>query len=244
MDTEVQLIQREPIKETMKTSRLSPKMMELIQWEYIGEVNRILDSGATAETAWIWATEHGFKIGRQTMYNYNNLRKRSAAENVSMERILGIMSRSPLTSMAGRITTKEKLKSELDALDMVIQRGYDNLVENKEQITAATMMAAIKLKNELTEGTHGFLTSFGMERLREIESNKYALIVKHLLSYIPKDLRDEAISTMAKLEEDYYFKTDYYEEYLRSTGDYSEEQIQAKLDIWKNDIILQATEPF
>ena len=103
-------------------------------------------------------------------------------------------------------------------------------------------MAAIKLKNDLTDGTHGFLTNYGMEQLREVETHKYALIVKHLLSYIPQEKQAEALEKMAIIEENYYYHTDYYEEYLRAVPSLSEEQIKVKLERWKSDIIEETTE--
>ena len=91
------------------------------------------------------------------------------------------------------------------------------------------MMDAIKLKNELTDGNHGFLTNYGMEQLRAIEQNKYDLIIQHLISYIPEELREEAIDKIDEIEDEYYQTTDYYEEYLRAKGTLSENDIQKRL---------------
>ena len=133
-------------------------------------------------------------------------------------------------------STHDKLKSEIDALDLLIQGGYKTLQEWADRpIAPGTMMAAIKLKNDLTDGNHGFLTNFGMEHLRDIENTKYSLIIDHLVSYIPEDKRTEAISKIAQIEDAYYQTTEYYEEYLRASGEYSEEEIQKKVEKWLKD---------
>ena len=89
-------------------------------------------------------------------------------------------------------------------------------------------MDAIKLKNDLTDGNHGFLTNFGMEQLREIEQGKYELIFQHLLSYIPEEQREEAIDRVSLIEDEYYQTTDYYEEYV-SALDIPEYEKQQKI---------------
>ena len=96
-------------------------------------------------------------------------------------------------------------------------------------------MAAIKLKAELTGGNHGFLTNFGMEHLRDIENKKYSLIINHLLSYIPEDKKAEAVSKISEIEDKYYQSTDYYEEYLRASGEFKEAEIDKKLQEWRNN---------
>ena len=90
-------------------------------------------------------------------------------------------------------------------------------------------MDAIKLKNELTDGNHGFLTNYGMEQLRAIEQNKYELIMNHLISYIPEDKRGEAVSAIEQIEDEYYQGTEYYEEYLRAK-ELPESEIQRRLE--------------
>lgn len=236
-------IKREPIKDlSKKPQRFSAKLIELTRWEFIDEVNSQLDKGTSPYTVHKWINKKGFKISCQGVYDYDELRRRSVAEGVTMERMLGVVRNPVNTNFRVRRTLKDKLRSELDALDFIIQKGYDDLKNSDEPIRPGTMMAAIKLKNELTDGTHGFLTNFGMEHLRGIEDNKFALIVKHLLSYIPKSKQNEALSKMAEIEENYYYHTDYYEEYLRAVGTLSEEQIQIKLEKWKVEVLTETKE--
>lgn len=228
-------VKRVAIKYNPEPSKVSPKLVEFSRWRLIGEVNSKLDSGMSPNSVHPWVVENGFSISLPMVYEYARARKKALVDGVSMEHVLGIIGR-PLvdTQSLAYQTTKDKLKSEIDALDMIVQRGYELLMKNPDtEIAPKDMMAAIKLKNELTDGNHGFLTNFGMEHLRDIENAKYSLIIDHLLSYIPEDKKVEAIERITEIEDNYYQTTDYYEEYLRAAGDLSEDQIQRKLEIYK-----------
>ena len=228
-------IKRVAIKRSVDTSRISPKLVEFSRWRFIGEVNDKLDNGFTPNSIHSWVVEHGFSISLSMMYEYAKIRKKALVDGVSMEHLLGIAGTPMVDKSSPEFqTTRDKLKSEIDALDLIIQRGYELIKKNPEtEIAPKDLMSAIKLKNDLTDGNHGFLTNFGMEHLRDIENAKYSLIIEHLLSYIPEDKRIEAITRIAEIEDNYYQTTDYYEEYLRAAGEFSEDQIQKKLEIYK-----------
>lgn len=228
-------VNRVAIKYNPEPTKISPKLIEFSRWRFISEVNAKLDNGVSPKTMYPWIVEHGFSISLSMVYEYAKMRKKAMVDGVSMEHILGIVG-TPMVDKSSHSfqTTQDKLKSEIDALDIIIQRGYEMIKKNPDtEIAPKDMMAAIKLKNELTDGNHGFLTNFGMEHLRDIENAKYSLIIDHLLSYIPADKKPEAIERMSEIEDRYYQTTDYYEEYLRASGELSEDQIQKKLEIYK-----------
>lgn len=227
-------IRRVPIK-LVSPAKCSPKLIDFSRWSLIDEVHAKLDEGITPHALVQWVKDNGYNISLPLLYDYARLRQQALVHGVSMAHILGVTGKPmfDLTSPAIK-TSKDKLKSEIDALDTVIQRGYETLTKNPEEpIHPALMMTAIKLKNELTDGNHGFLTNYGMEHLRDIETAKYNLIIEHLISYIPEDKKSEAVSKIRIIEDNYYQTTDYYEEYLRAAGDLSEVDIQKKLDVWK-----------
>ena len=233
-------IKRIPIilrSEPKLVPKISAKLIEFAKWEKIEEVNAMLDNGDTPYVVYKWVKEQGFSISAPWLGEYAKLRKKALVDGVSMEHVLGIVGK-PIFDINDISTksTKEKLKSEIDALDMIIQGGYDTLKRSiNEGISPKVLMAAIKLKNELTDGNHGFLTNFGMEHLRDIENAKYTLIMEHLLSYIPENLKEEAVSKIAEIEDNYYQTTDYYEEYLRASGELTEDQIDKKLQMWREN---------
>ena len=215
----------------MSKQRVSPKLIELCKWKYIEEVNKRLDSGDTPNSVCTFINANGFKISNPLIYEYAKMRKKAMVDGLNIEHMIGI-ARRPLIDRDDPTTksSAQKLKSEIAALDKIIEGGYNTLVEWSDRpINPKTMMDAIKLKNELTDGHHGYLTNYGMEQLRAIEQNKYEIIMEHLINYIPENLRDEAVSKIESIEDEYYQTTDYYEEYLRARGDLTEMDIEKRL---------------
>lgn len=211
--------------------KLSPKLTELCQWHYIKEVNRKLDNGDSVNSVAMFISSRGFKISVPMVYEYAKLRKKALVDGVNIEHMISSVSKpvidkdDPDTQVASN-----KLKSEIDALDVVIQGGYETLVNYKDQpINPRIMMDAIRLKYQLTDGNHGFLTNYGMEDLRQIEQQKYQLIIDHLISYIPEQHRQEAVDAIDVIEDNYYQTTPYYAEYLKAKG-LSEAEIKQHME--------------
>ncbi len=205
--------------------RISPKLIDLCKWKHIQQVNDKLDAGDSPNSVCTFINKNGFKISTPLIYEYAKMRKKALVDGLNIEHMIGIANK-PLAEQAPK-DPKSKLKSEIDALDLIIQQGHATLIEWADRpIAPKVMMDAIKLKNELTDGNHGFLTNFGMEQLRAIEQNKYQLIIEHLISFIPEDIRDTAVEQIDTIEYDYYSQTEYFEEYLRARQDLSEQEIQ------------------
>lgn len=216
--------------------KVSPKLKELACWKKIDEVNQLLDSGESPNAVCKWINRNGFKISPPLVYDYAKLRKYAVVNSMTMEKILGIekANRNPkMKTGASFNQRKTKLTSELDALDAIIDLGYNSIqnIWQDKPIPISTMMQAIKLKNELTDNQHGFLTPYGIEQLTLMEKEKYQVLQDALLQYVPEDQREAALNAMEKAEEEYYrtqSSAQYYEEYLRACG-LSEEEIQNKL---------------
>lgn len=213
--------------------KMSPKLASLCRWKHIQEANNRLDQGDSPNSVATFINKNGFKISVPLVYEYAKLRKKALVDGINIEHMVGIASK-PLIDKSDPTTksTSEKLKSEIDALDKIIQKGYNTLIEWADKpIAPKTMMDAIKLKYDLTDGNHGFLTNYGMEQLREIEQNKYQLLMEHLISYIPEDKKQEAVDKLSVLEDEYYQTTPYYEEYIKALQ-LTEEEQRKKLDAY------------
>lgn len=211
-------------------AKISPKLAALCSWKNIQEVNNRLDSGDSPNSVAMFINKNGFKISTPLVYEYAKLRKKALVDGINIEHMIGIASK-PLFDKDDQATksTAEKLKSEIDALDKIIQGGYNTLLEWADRpINPKTMMDAIKLKYDLTDGNHGFLTNYGIEQLKQVEAQKYQLIMEHLISYIPEDKRQEAVDQIDTIEDEYYQSTPYYEEYLKAKG-LSEDEIELQL---------------
>lgn len=217
--------------------KMSPKLAALCRWKHIDEVNNRLDQGDSPNSVATFINKNGFKISVPMVYDYAKLRKKALVDGINIEHMIGVSSK-PLVDKSDPSTrsTAEKLKSEIDALDKIIQGGYNTLLEWADRpIAPKTMMDAIKLKYELTDGNHGFLTNYGMEELRSVEQNKYELLMQHLISYIPEDKRQEAIDRLEVLEDEYYQRTPYYEEYINAL-DITEEEKRRKLEVYYKEM--------
>lgn len=219
----------------LKDLKISPKLKDLAVWEHIDEVNRMLDMGETPNSVHKWINKHGFKISPPLVYDYAKLRKYAVVNSMTMEKILGIeKSKQPKMKTGEPFNQrKTKLTSELDAIDAIIDMGYNSIqtIWKDKPIPISILMQAIKLKNELTDNQHGFLTPYGIEQLTLMEKEKYQVLTDTLLQFVPEEQREEALNAMEEAEENYYkncSSSQYYEEYLRACG-LSEEEIQRKL---------------
>ena len=211
--------------------KLSPKLAELCQWHYIKEVNKKLDNGDSINSVATFISARGFKISVPMVYEYAKLRKKALVDGVNVEHMISSVSKPVLDKNdPDTQEASNKLRSEIDALDVVIQSGYKTLVNYRDQpINPRIMMDAIRLKYQLTDGNHGFLTNSGMEELRQIEQQKYQLIIDHLISYIPEQYRQEAVDAIDSIEDNYYQTTPYYAEYLKAKG-LSETEIKQHME--------------
>lgn len=219
----------------MSELKTSPKLQELCRWDQIDEVNRRLDRGDTPNSVWMFIKSSGLNISRPLIYDYAKMRKKALIEGINVEHMIGSVTKPILDKYdPATKSTSQKLKSEIDALDMIIQGGFNTLKEwNDRPIAPKTMMDAIKLKAELTDRNHGFLTNYGIEDLKRVEQLKYQLLMEHLISYIPDDKKQEAIDRLEVLEDEYYQTTDFYEEYV-NTLDLSDTEKQKKIDDYFN----------
>ena len=217
---------------------VSPKLVELCKWNRINEVNAMLDSGDTPNRVFYFLNRNNFPISRPLVYEYASLRKKAMINSINIEHMITVSNKPKPTHVIDNSdsrtkTQRSKLKSEIDALDTLIERGFGTLKDLSNQpINPRTMMEAIRLKASLTQGNHGFLTNYGMEHLREIEKNKYNLIIDHLVNYIPDNLKQEAIDKISVVEDSYYQTTDYYEEYLKAL-DLPEDEFTRRLNAYE-----------
>lgn len=217
--------------------KLSPKLIELCKTPLIDSVNAMLDAGESPNSVCKYINQNNFKISTPLVYEYAKIRKQCIIDNINIEHILGVIRKPVQMEKTSSFNQKKQtLKSEIEALDRVIQLGYtslerfygDDTGQVGKPVPIATMMSAIQLKNSLTEGSHGFLTDYGLTQLREIEKQKYEIVIDMIMSYIPEEQQQEVLDKIEETEDEYYAHTEYYEEYLRAKG-LSDEDVMKKL---------------
>ena len=136
------------------------KRERLCRWEHIEEVNEMLVSGITPNKVAEWCKEHGFHISRSKLYEYKEILQTALAKEITVERLLGIgvPKRSPIVLQAlGIENAKNLVKTEMEVLDGIIQRGFCALLASPE-VKVTDALRAIELKNKITQGAHGGLT--------------------------------------------------------------------------------------
>ena len=214
----------------MAPQDITPKLENFMKWKKISQVNKMLDAGDLPAKIHDWVNKNGFKISPPLVYRYAKLYRQSKLASMTMEKLVSpfdpdlakniemIRATQKIAEVAGG---DDKVRTEMDALDYLIQRGYSTLKQYKDlPITPNTMMKAIELKNKITEGSHEGYTSYGLESLRKLEHGKYQIVLSTLMEFVPKDKREEAIEAIERTEDEYYKGTEFYEEYLSSKEQY------------------------
>lgn len=203
---------------------------------YIEEVNKMLDIPASIQSIKDYLDKQGFNISWSYLSKYRKIRQAYSAEETNLE---DFIKKAPVKKL---IEDQEKeiqsgsqvnkLKSDLEFLDMVIQSGSDQLKtlikENDYLITIDNVFDAIKLKDKITDGALAGLTQFGIKNLQEVTEQKYMQLLQSMFKHVPDSEKQKVLSELEEVEEDYYKGTDYYEDYLRNIGK-TEKEIQKKL---------------
>lgn len=203
---------------------------------FIDEVNRMIDIGASIQSIKDYLDKQGFNISWSYLSKYRKIRQAYSAEENNLE---DFIKKAPVKKL---IEDQEKeiqsgsqvnkLKSDIEFLDMVIQSGSDQLKtlikENDYLITIDNVFDAIKLKDKITDGALAGLTQFGIKNLQEITEKKYMQLLQSMFKHVPDSEKQKVLSELEEVEEDYYKGTDYYEDYLRNIGK-TEKEIQKKL---------------
>ncbi len=205
--------------------RSSPKLLELTKWEKIDKVNSMLDDGVSPAKVCEWINKNGFSISVPLIYDYNKMRKQAIIEGIQVTKIINPIQRIPVINPKEKQTehyqdNRNKLKNELDALDHLIQKGYETLIAYEDRpVSPKLMMEAISLKNNLTKGNHMNLTDYGIGYLKELEQKKFQVVLETLLQFVPEDERNQAIEAIEQAEDEFYKDTEYYDEYLKAKGE-------------------------
>jgi len=208
----------------MMSVKNSKKLDELCRWSRIGEVNEMLDSGVSPNKVHGWIKSTGFVISHPLVYDYAKRRKLTAlGYAVAEQSIVPIdterlqeAERVPILNRD--ILYVKQIRNELDALEAIIQLGYQNLCELPiEAVTPKLMLEAIALKNKITDG-YNCHTKFGFDAFMEIEQRKMKMMVDLVSKYISEDERDDFYAEADFMEGEFYKGTEFYINYLEARG--------------------------
>lgn len=102
-----------------------------------------------------------------------------------------------------KVKTVNKVKSDMELLDAVIQKGMETLA-HMEAVAPQTAIKAIELKHRITGGKHQGFTTYGLEEIRLREKARENAILVVMLEYIPEEKHDEVIERMEQATKEYY----------------------------------------
>ncbi|MED4753602.1 hypothetical protein [Brevibacillus choshinensis] len=197
---------------------MADKLDELLKWEKRPLLDGMLDEGINPNKCAEWLRSEGFPISTPTVYTYAKRRKRTIYESITREGTGSARELDPETKKfkkqsretfpVKKVVTKRsktKVKSELELLDYVIQRGMDAIVDMEDvPVSPNLVIKAIEVKNKITGGSHNSLTVYGFEEIRIRETARERAILNVLLRYVPDDKREECVSEMERVTREYY----------------------------------------
>lgn len=203
------------------------KLEELLEWKKRPFLDKMLDDGVSPNQCAQWCREQGFEISTPHMYTYAKRRKEAIVKDVQMDAVmdkrqanLPPQERKKLEKKGGRKKaepfgnmtqeerkqanmTVDKVKSDLELLDAIIQKGMETL-HMMEAVAPQVAIKAIEIKNKITGGAHNGITTYGLEEIRLREAARENAILAILLKYIPEDKHDEVLAEMEKATREYY----------------------------------------
>jgi hypothetical protein len=220
-------------KKGKKTRDSMTKMQRLVEWNKRPFIDKMLDDGKSPNQVHKWIVDNGIDLSVPTVYAYAKKRKEAIMNDVKIEALLGHKQNKEKTEAkkkakvtkdstsmgdktgsgqwgnmteeerAQKMKTVNRVKSELEILDLIIDKGYKTL-HMMEVLSPDMALKAIKLKNEITGGEHNSITMYGLEEIRLREAAKETAMTTILLEYIPEDKHDEVLDRMEKETKKYY----------------------------------------
>lgn len=197
---------------------MTGKIEELLKWEKRPILDGMLDDGISPNRCAEWLRSQGFSISTPTVYTYAKRRKRTIYDSITREGTGSSRELDPVTKKfkkrsddtfpVKKVVTKRskvKVKSELELLDYVIQRGMDELQDQTDILVSPNLVIkAIEVKNKITGGLHGGLTTYGFHEIRHREAAREEAILNVLLKYVPVEQHEECLAEMESVTREYY----------------------------------------
>ncbi|MNW28139.1 hypothetical protein D3C74_49530 [compost metagenome] len=213
------------------------KLPELLKWKKRPFLDKMLDDGVSPNACAKWCNENGFVVSVPTIYAYAKKRKESIIKDVQAEELMrdkrkgenykekddpsNIEKYNPTNEDRRKANaTVDRVKSDMELLDMVIQKGM-NALNVMEYIKPEIAIKAIEMKNKITGGSHQGFTTYGLEEIRLREAARENAVMVILLEFVPEEQHDAVIARMEQATRDYYAGIglgEAYEETLKEGG--------------------------
>lgn len=208
-----------------RLKKLPAKIQELAEHPSINTVNEMIDYEMSLRQIKEYLASEGFDINLNYIGDYRKYYRSISAEEKELNKFFngGNVGRIALENNNKKpLSKKDKLKTDFEFIDLVIQAGAKNLHAKMNTgdnpVDVEDVFRAIELKDKLTEGAYKGLTDYGISYLQQITEEKYIRLINVMFSYIQKNKHREVIRKLQETEMEFYKQTDYYEEYLKSQG--------------------------
>jgi len=175
------------------------RLERLCKWEQVDHLNTLILQGSSCEKLAKWATEEGFKISSSKLYEYKKLLLHALTNSTTVEQMLLSTTPTTLDNPISNIPLDIDI-SNVEMLDEIIKKGYQNLVDNPPN-KIQDILKAVELKHKLTMSTS--ISEQQFQQYRLIEEGKFSAILAAVMTYIPTDLHEEVFNVISKTEFNY-----------------------------------------
>lgn len=115
------------------------------------------------------------------------------------------------SSFEDTFNTVEKVYSDIQVLDEIIQKGY-NALQYTETADIPHALRAIEIRAKLTDNSMQGLSLVGLRELRMRTQAKHSAMLDSIMKYVPEDQHEELLDYIDEQEKAFYDNLDLNEE--------------------------------
>lgn len=115
------------------------------------------------------------------------------------------------SSFEDTFNTVEKVYSDIQVLDEIIQKGY-NALQYTETADIPHALRAIEIRAKLTDNSMQGLSLVGLRELRMRTQAKHSAMLDSIMKYVPEEKHEELLDYIDEQEKSFYDNLDLNEE--------------------------------
>lgn len=202
------------------------------------KVDNMLDEGQTYDYIIDFCKENGLSISKASLTNYKKKREEAIERSVPLLQLLDKRAKDNVTYISNKqvdmfrqkkdeedaeiayaasvtdMTKIDKVFSDLEFLDMVIEKGMKGL-KAFEVVDTPLAMKAIELRAKITNNQLSGLSIAGLRELKLRQQARESAMMEVIMKYVPEEKHDELFSDMEESERNFYENLDLTDEEKR-----------------------------
>lgn len=226
-----------PDKKDMKGKSLSSSSV-LVQLynnrKLCTKVDNMLDEGQTYEYIIEFCKESNLSISKASLTNYKKKREEAIETGKPLLQLLDKRAKDNVTyikdkeisviqggnkgkeedNVVVQMTSwnkADKVYSDLEFLDQVINKGYKGLLQF-DVVDTPLALKAIELRAKITNNQLSGLTIAGLRELKLRQQARESALMEIIMKYVPEDQHDQLFEDMDEAEQLFYENLDLTEE--------------------------------